>query len=177
MTIQRHHRQIRTALRGLLLTIVLWAILAALAEWRGATWPVTGDDWQNLLLLAVIVEFLLLKSYLMAFMTTRWDLLGGSLIAVNVAFALVYLYALGLTLFPAWAITHAKDGRYPIRYGLIAVLVFGFIQLLRVPDREDEPEPIVGVREPTSLERTATATEEIAAQGHRKEIREMEGGS
>jgi hypothetical protein len=157
MTIQRHHRQIRTALRGLLFTLVLWIILAALAEWRGATWPATGDGWQNLLLLAVIVEFLLLKSYLMTFMTTRWDVLGGSLIAVNVAFALVYLY--------------------PIRYGLIAVLVFGFIQLLRVPDRENEPEPIVGVREPTSLERTATATEEIAAQGHRKEIREMEGGS
>lgn len=160
-----HRRvRVRTAVRGLGLTVLLWAVLVALAEWRGAHWPAASDGWQSLILLAVIVEFLWLKSWMMGAMTRHWDRLGSSLIAANVAFSVVYVYALGASLFPAWYLAHAADARYPIRGGLILVLGWGIAQLLLVPDpADDAPEEPEGAPTPTCWERTASAAERTAA--------------
>lgn len=154
------HFNVRVATRGLLMTVAIWTVLAMAAEWYGAAWPhrqvnvatcfdrVTlkvdysrcefysaSYQWQNFILVGIIVEFLLLKSYMMSVMTTRWDWLGRSLVAANLAFSVVYLYTMALLLFPGWG--SATWPRDSLRIGLVVVLGFGVLQLLRVPDLEE----------------------------------------
>jgi hypothetical protein len=122
----KRHR-IRTALKGLALTALLWAILVALAILGNATWPhatpnvptcftykpivfhpercqtiSASENWQTFVVLGVIVEFLWLKSYMMTAMTLRRDWLGSSLIAANIAFSVIYLLAMALMCWPSW---------------------------------------------------------------------------
>jgi hypothetical protein len=151
---------VRTAMRGLAITAVLWCVMVIAAQWHGALWPhptvnpptcfigttfapdscqlVSRDvAWQNFLLIGLIVEFLWLKSWMMASMTRRWDWLGSSLIAANVVFSIVYVYAMAVTLFPAWAMSRVP--LTSIRVLLVLTLLWGLIQLLRVDDPDDDP--------------------------------------
>ena len=153
------HVTIRTAMKGLVLTLAMWAVLLGLAEWHGASWPhrqvnvatcfnrttleidyakcryfSRSYQWSNFLLIGFIVEFLLLKAWMMAAMTKRWDRLGTSLIAANVMFAVLYLYALSISVFPSWSTTRTPLD--VIRLGLVVVLIWGIVQLLLVPDQE-----------------------------------------
>jgi hypothetical protein len=123
----------------------------------------------TLAILVIVAEFLIIKSLLMAKTYERLpsregisarmdngtvaviydrrkkgetDYLALSLIAANVAFAILYIIAIVLFLNQDWM------ERYPVeiraiqniaRVGLVAVLIWGGYQLLSVPDPEREP--------------------------------------
>lgn len=145
-------------MRGILLTAVIWGVLIVIALLTGANWPhVTPDyltcftfnpvvyhpescklvsaseNWRNFIALGIIVEFLWLKSYMMAAMTLpgRFDALGVSLIAANVAFSAIYLLAMALTL---WTFAQGPTAREATRDLLIVILFVGIVQLVRVAD-------------------------------------------
>lgn len=94
------------------------------------------SQWENFLTLTFIIEFLWLKSWMMTRMSRRFDRLGVSLIAANMAFSIAYLIGVIAFLFPHW--TWIDSGRELIRYGLILTLAYGLYQLLIVPDFEGD---------------------------------------
>lgn len=147
----------RTAAEGVALTATMWAVLLLIAvTHHGTFWPQAippvppregfpgrpgfsrFEAWENFALLCLIVEFLLLKCYAMARRTRRLDGLGATLIAANLAFAVVYLYALGQMLY-GWQ-SSAWDRRLILRYPLVIVLIVGVVYLCAIPDEPRERE-------------------------------------
>ena len=68
------HPRLRLMARGILLTIIGWALLVFFALWHGATWPVGFSAWHAFVVVIVAIEFLTLKSWLMGRRACR---LGG----------------------------------------------------------------------------------------------------
>jgi hypothetical protein len=141
------HIRLRTALRGLAMTVAVWTFLALLVEYLGATWPhatispTSGlhigrtEAWFNFALLIMVVEFLWLKSWMMGAFTNNWDGLGSALITANIAFSALYLYFIGQTLFPH--LTRYRAPTYCLRGALVVALIWGLVQLILVPDPDE----------------------------------------
>lgn len=138
---------ITVSAQGLLLTAVLWAVLFGIALIHdGTRWPRATPEvrtinraavsrveaWENFVLVVVIVTFLVMKSWAMARRTRRFDSLGASLIAANVAFAVVYTWIIASSLY-GWHTTPWVT-RLLLRWPLIVILAWGAWELARIPD-------------------------------------------
>ncbi len=110
------------------LSINFWGILLIIADHFGATFPTNSLDKISLALIALVVEFLIIKIYLMITRTDRLTNLGLSLIGTNISFLIAYVVALFLAFWPQFA------GNTWIKYGLrVQIIMFiswGIYQLL-----------------------------------------------
>lgn len=84
-------------------TVLAWSVGGAIATYFDPRWPTNQAQWIDFAIVIYIVQFLAIKSFLMWARTRVWQRLGASLIAVNVAFAVLYLAAILFTLWPALA--------------------------------------------------------------------------
>lgn len=87
--------------RVLMGVVSLWAIGGIVSSFFGPRWPEGRDAWFDFALVLFIVTFLSIKAFLMWSRTKVWQRLGASLIAVNIAFAMLYLVAITYALWPS----------------------------------------------------------------------------
>lgn len=148
------HRRIGLAAQILILTALAWVAFVACGLVFDGTWPharpgvSTSEAWQNFVAVAAIVEFLVIKAWLMARRTYRWTALGASLVAANVAFAVLYAWLITASLWPALGLkrvhldaivgTVTLGGTAVLRWGLLAVLAWSVWELLRSPDPDPD---------------------------------------
>lgn len=135
------------AIQGVIAAAILWTILFGIAfVHEGTRWPHATpavpvlhraavsryEAWENFILVVVIVTFLFLKAWAMARRSRRVDGLGASLIAANVAFAIVYAWTIASQLY-GWHTTPWIT-RLVLRWPLILVLAWGAWELSRIGD-------------------------------------------
>lgn len=169
----------KIALQGLVGTGIMWAALIAYGLiHRGTFWPDAMpalppnpalnfrgrasqsrfEAWESFILLCFIVEFSFTKAWAMWRRTRELDALGLSLILANVAYGLVFLWAVGVQVF-AWETT-VWVRRFVIREPLAIVLGISWLLLCRLPDAPEEaaePETEPGDRFVREGPPTATA--------------------
>lgn len=128
--------RIRLAVWALLAVGWFWAVLVAFGLWHDARWPQAADARQNFAVFGLIVSFLLVKVILMAARTRTWTRLGASLIASNVAFALLYCYVMAAALWPVLA-TWTGFGWQAVdalRAFIVVAVAWAAIELILTPD-------------------------------------------
>lgn len=143
--------RVSVAAQGVLLAALFWAVFLGIAlihdgtNWPHATPPVPvlhrpavsrTEAYENFSLVVLIVTFLLMKAWAMGRRTRRLDGLGASLIAANLAFAVVYTWTLASQLY-GWQTTPWIT-RLLLRWPLIVVLAWGAIELSSIPDGPGE---------------------------------------
>jgi hypothetical protein len=93
-------------------TLLMWLVLVVIAVWKDASLPSDRDGWAQFLVLCLVIEFLTVKSFLMARRMREWNWLTVSLIAANACFAVVYLSVATRTLWPEWYGRHVEAIRW-----------------------------------------------------------------
>lgn len=134
---QRAH--LEYVIRIFLMTVVLWAVGGIVATFFGPAWPQGTGRWVDFALLVYIVEFLLIKSYRMADNTRIWKRLGISLIAVNIAFASIYLASLLFALWPS--LIENEWIRRGLRVEVAAFVSWTCFEVLRFPGGRGQTRP------------------------------------
>ena len=158
--------RLRLALQGLGLSLAGWGVLALCVLLLDGRLPhgrpglpqhgirplSTEGAWESFATAVVLVESLWLRGWLMLRRTRVWTWLGASIIAVDLLFAAVYLYAIVNQMWPAvggwsdevrlgrWLVTLTASNL--IRWTLIAVNLWGIAELLR--DDAARPSPSSG---------------------------------
>jgi hypothetical protein len=120
-------------------TVILWATAGILATFFDPHWPDEDRRWYNFLLFAFVLEFLLIKTYRMIDNTIIWKRLGASLIAVNIAFSILYGVVLFLSLFPQFA--QNEWLLRVVRGSLVGALAWSAYEVLRFPGEETRSRP------------------------------------
>jgi hypothetical protein len=140
--------RIRLIFDALWPTLLMWLVLVVIAVWQDASLPTNRDGWAQFLVLCLVIEFLAVKSFLMARRMREWNWLTVSLIAANVTFAVVYLSVATRTLWPVWYGRHVEIIRWASYVSLALVLIWGIWELVNVPppapldiDPKDEMAP------------------------------------
>ena len=129
--------RIRLMLRAVVPVALLWVPLVLFAELFGATWPDSSVAWQNLVVFALIVSFLLIKSILMLRRMPYIDWLTVSLVAANGAFIALYLTVIGFGLWPDFRVDYPHAYLrilQGLRVVLVVVLMAGIWMLVNVPE-------------------------------------------
>jgi hypothetical protein len=114
-------------------TLLMWLVLVAIAVWKDASLPHERDSWAQFLVLCLVIEFLAVKSFLMARRMREWNWLTVSLIAANVTFDVVYLSVATRVLWPDWYGRHVETIRWASYVSLSLVLIWGIWELVNVP--------------------------------------------
>ena len=145
-------------------TLLVGLIVVGFGFWRDAAWP---DVWVvearqptdaelaliksgtlppglgmlDFLIFTAAIAFLSIKSTTILRRMQGVDYLGLSLVAANIAFALLYLAVLAGVLWPYWFAAHPNDVEW-LRRGLRGLLVVALAwstwQVVNVPPPEDE---------------------------------------
>lgn len=97
------------------------------------TWPATPEGWVDWLLIVYIAVVVLIKAIMMAKNSRFFDRLGVSLIVLNLAFVLGYLYAALLRIHPEW-ITH-RDLRWSVRILVASAATWALWEMTRATRR------------------------------------------
>jgi hypothetical protein len=126
--------------RGLLGTALLWGVLVVVL-WRvPPRWPPDDDHWFTVAVVVLVIEFLALKSWLMAVRAWTFDRLTAALVTANGLFALVYLWF--FLLVPLWPALRRQRWEDEVRHGLLVLLalalLWGLIEFWRIPDPDEE---------------------------------------
>jgi hypothetical protein len=114
-------------------TLLMWLLLVVIAVWQDASLPTNRDDWAQFLVLCLVIEFLAVKSFLMARRMRERNWLTVSLIAANVTFVVVYLSVATRTLWPPWYGRHVQAIRWATYVSLSLVLIWGIWELANTP--------------------------------------------
>lgn len=111
--------QLRLFVFIVIISIIFWGTMTIIADMLNAQWPQLYYEKVGLGLIALIIEFLAIKLYLMTTRSENLTRLGLSLIGTNFSFLVSYIVALILVLWPQ------LTDNLLIKYGLIAqVFVF-----------------------------------------------------
>lgn len=115
-------------LRMLLVSTILWELVILAGIHFHAHWPATEQRWVDFVLFSLIIQFLGVKTWLMATRTVRLTGLGASLIAANASFMLLYAIALFLNMWPQFVTERWLING--LRAELTIVLFWGMLELL-----------------------------------------------
>ena len=137
-TRQTKHR-LRLAVRGFLLTVVLWALVLTFNWHVRAHYPDRPEPRQDVLLVAMIIEFLTIKAFVLACRTPKRDWLGWSLVGFNAVFALYWLAVLEISVLPP--LIDWRPVGWVIKGAIWLVTLWGLVELIRLDDPcDDEPQ-------------------------------------
>lgn len=125
-------RRIRFVVRGFLFTVVLWALVLIFNWHARAHYPAPLEIREDMVLIALVIEFLTIKAFLLAVRTPKRDWLGWSLVAFNTVFAVYWLAVLEIAVLPT--LLNWRPVAWGIKGAILSVTVWGLVELLRIDD-------------------------------------------